>query len=224
MFHILVVEDDQELCELFCTVLAENGYQALPARNGRQALEILDHQFVDLMISDVMMPGLDGFQLTRELRAANYHFPILIITAKNRISDKKLGFEAGTDDYMVKPVDVNEMLWRVAALLRRSRSISERKLTVGSTTLNCDALSVTCQGDETLLPQKEFFLLYKLLFSPGRIFTRRQILAEIWGVDSETDPHSLEVHISRLRERFRENPDFEIVTVRGLGYKAVNRL
>jgi len=223
MFNILVVEDDRELNELFCTVLADNGYHPLPARDGRQALKLLDENYIDLMISDIMMPGMDGYQLTRELREANYSLPILMITAKNRMADKKTGFEAGTDDYMIKPVDINEMLWRVAALLRRSQQIHERRLTVGSTLLDYDSLSVKTPEGDAILPQKEFFVLYKLLSSAGKIFTRRQIIDEVWGVDFESDPHTLEVHISRLRERFRGNPDFEIVTVRGLGYKAVRR-
>ena len=223
MFNILVVEDDRELNELFCTVLADNGYHPLPARDGRQALKLLDENYIDLMISDIMMPGMDGYQLTRELREANYSLPILMITAKNRMADKKTGFEAGTDDYMIKPVDINEMLWRVAALLRRSQQIHERRLTVGSTLLDYDSLSVKTPEGDAILPQKEFFVLYKLLSSAGKIFTRRQIIDEVWGVDFESDPHTLEVHISRLRERFRGNPDFEMVTVRGLGYKAVRR-
>lgn len=221
MFHILVVEDDQELRELFCTVLSENSYTPIPAKNGEAALEVLDHQHVDLMISDIMMPEMDGYELTRELRDAGYSLPILMITAKSGMADKREGFRAGTDDYMVKPVDVHEMIWRVEALLRRSQIISERKIQLGGTVLDCDSLTVTFQDEEFDLPQKEFFLLYKLVSSPNRIFTRRQIMDEIWGLDSEADPHTLVVHISRLRERFKDNPDFEIVTVRGLGYKAV---
>lgn len=223
MFRVLVVEDDRDLCELFCTVLHENGYQALHAFNGDGALALLEHEYVDLVISDVMMPGMDGYTLTRLLRQSDEALPILIITAKDQLRDKRQGFQAGVDDYMVKPVDVNEMLLRVAALLRRSRSIHERRLQLGQTVLECDALAVRCGGRETILPQKEFYLLYKLLFSVGKIFTRRQLIDEIWGVDFEGDPHTLEVHVSRLREKFRQNADFEIVTVRGLGYKAVKR-
>ncbi|MDO4572012.1 MAG: response regulator transcription factor [Clostridia bacterium] len=223
MFNILVVEDDRELRELFCTVLTENGYRALSAGSGEQALDMLKHHYVDLIISDIMMPLMDGYELTRELREAKYTMPILMVTAKDRMSDKKEGFLAGTDEYMVKPVDVNEMLWRVAALLRRSQSISDRTLSIGATTLDCDSLTVISAEGETVLPQKEFFLLFKLLSFTGRIFTRRQIIDEIWGVDFDADPHTLEVHISRLRERFKNNADFSIVTVRGLGYKAVKR-
>jgi len=223
VFNILVVEDDRELCELFCTVLSDNGYNLISASNGDEALDALDHHHVDLMISDIMMPGMDGYELTRTLREADYTLPILMITAKETIADKREGFRSGTDDYMVKPVDVNEMIWRVEALLRRSQIISERKLQMGETLFNCDSLTVSYNEEETVLPQKEFFLLYKLISSPNRIFTRRQILDEIWGMDSEVDPHTLEVHISRLRDRFKNNPDFEIITARGLGYKAMKK-
>lgn len=223
MFNILIVEDDRELRELFCTVLADNGYQTLAAADGEAALDVLEVNHVDLLISDVMMPQLDGFELTRELRAAEYNLPILLITAKSGLDDKREGFRAGIDDYMVKPVDVNEMVWRVEALLRRARSVSERKSVLGETTFDCDALSVSRSGRELILPQKEFFLLYKLISSPGRIFTRRQLLDEIWGLENETDPHTLEVHISRLRDKFKANPDFEIATIRGLGYKVVKK-
>lgn len=219
----MVVEDDQELRNLFGTVLSENGYEPHYAVNGEEALDLLERQHVDLMISDIMMPVMDGFELTRELREAGYTFPILMITVKENISDKREGFKSGTDDYMVKPVNVNEMIWRIEALLRRSRIINERKIQLGDTVLDADTLTVACRDIEVLLPQKEFFLLFKLVSSPNRIFTRRQILDELWGVDSDVDPHTLEVHISRLRDRFKNNPDFEIVTVRGLGYKAVKK-
>lgn len=219
----MVVEDDTELRDLFCAVLTERGYQTLPAADGMEALDILEHSYVDLIISDIMMPKLDGFTLTEQLRNANYDMPILIITALDGLEDKRRGFRAGTDDYMVKPIDVNEMVWRVEALLRRSQIYSECRITIGSTVLDCDSLTVSFGGTDTSLPQKEFLLLFRLLSSMNRIFTRRQLMDELWGLDSEADPHTLEVHISRLRERFRDNPDFEIVTVRGLGYKAVKR-
>lgn len=184
---------------------------------------MLEHHFIDLIISDIMMPFMDGFALTRTLRESGYTMPVLMITAKSSLSDKHEGFRAGTDDYMVKPVDVNEMLWRVQALLRRSQIISQRKTMVGETELDCDSLCVRRGEYVTELPQKEFLLLFKLVTSLNRIFTRMQLMDEIWGVDSETDSHTLDVHISRLRERFKDNPDFEIVTVRGLGYKAVKK-
>ena len=219
----MVVEDDTELRDLFCAVLTERGYQTLPAADGMEVLDILEHSYVDLIISDIMMPKLDGFTLTEQLRNANYDMPILIITALDGLEDKRRGFRAGTDDYMVKPIDVNEMVWRVEALLRRSQIYSERRITIGSTVLDCDSLTVSFGGTDTSLPQKEFLLLFRLLSSMNRIFTRRQLMDELGGLDSEADPNTLEVHISRLRERFRDNPDFEIVTVRGLGYKAVKR-
>ena len=220
MFRILVVEDDKELRDLFCAVLESSGYTAFPAEDGIAASDVLEKTYIDLVISDVMMPRMDGFELTRALREANYRMPVLIITAKDSLADKHEGFRAGTDDYMVKPVDVNEMLWRVEALLRRCQAVSQRKIRIGGTVFDCDTLTVSAEGSSVELPQKEFFLLYMLVASPNRIFTRRQIMDEVWGVDSCADTHTLEVHISRLRERFRENPDFEIVTVRGLGYKA----
>ncbi len=223
MFQILVAEDDKELRDLFCTVLTENGYTALPAADGLNALEILDNTYVDLIISDVMMPVMDGLEMIRAVREANYSMPVLIITAKEASSDKQEGFRAGTDDYMVKPIDVNEMIWRVEALLRRSQIVSQRKTQIGSTEFDCDTLTVRSGSSETELPQKEFLLLFKLVASPNRIFTRRQIMEEIWGLDSETDSHTLDVHISRLREKFKSNPDFDIVTVRGLGYKVVKK-
>ena len=223
MFHILVVEDDAELRELFCTVLSDNGYTAIPAADGIAAFDVLDNTYIDLIISDIMMPRMDGYEMTRELREAGYTTPVLMITAKESASDKREGFRVGTDDYMVKPIDVNEMLWRTEALLRRSQLINQRKARLGETEFDCDTLTVRSRGEEVQLPQKEFYLLYKLITSPNRIFTRRQLMDDIWGPTSETDPHTLEVHISRLRERFKNNADFEIVTVRGLGYKVVDK-
>ncbi|MDY5015825.1 MAG: response regulator transcription factor [Eubacteriales bacterium] len=223
MFKILVVEDDTELRSLFCRVLMKNGYQTFRAGDGEEALEVLDHEYVDLILCDVMMPRMDGLELTRELRAAGMTMPVLMITAKDAFGDKREGFDAGADDYMVKPIDVNEMVLRVGALLRRSKSASSRKLTVGNTTLDYDTLTVRTPEGETTLPQKEFQLLYKLLSDPGHIFTRLQIMDDIWGMDSETDAHTVDVHINRLRDRFRGSDSFEIVTVRGLGYKAVRK-
>ena len=223
MFQVLVVEDDKELRDLFCTVLNDNGYTALPAKDGIAAFDVLDSTYIDLVISDIMMPRMDGYELTRSLRNVGYTMPVLMITAKDSLADKREGFRVGTDDYMVKPIDVNEMLWRVEALLRRCQAVSQRKTRLGSTEFDCDTLMVTVNGVSSELPQKEFFLLYKLVDSPNRIFTRRQIMDDVWGVDSDADTHTLEVHISRLRDRFKDNPDFEIVTVRGLGYKAVKK-
>ncbi len=221
MFTILVVEDEKEIRELFCTVLSKHGYKTISAKNGLEALTIFENTYIDLIISDLMMPEMDGYELVKSLRMENNLIPILIITAKDKATDKKEGFRLGTDDYMIKPIDVNEMIWRIEALLRRSRIISERKASIGSTILDCDSLTVTDSISEQLLPQKEFLLLYKLISSPNRIFTRKQIMDDVWGLDTEVNTHTLEVHISRLRERFQNNIDFEIKTIRGLGYKVV---
>lgn len=209
--------------ELFCTVLTDGGYRTIPAADGQEALEVMERQYIGLIVADVMMPRMDGYELTRELREADYQLPILMVTAKNQFEDMKRGFQAGTDDYMVKPMNVSELLLRVEALLRRAKISSEKKITVGGTVLNYDALTVTRNGQETTLPQKEFYLLYKLLSYPGKIFTRQQLMDEIWGMFSETDERTVNTHINRLRERFSGCTDFEIVTVRGLGYKAVRR-
>lgn len=223
MFNILVVEDDKELRELFSTVLENNGYKAFQAKDGEEALDIIDVQYIDLIVTDIMMPNMDGYELVKELREADYQMPVLMITAKNTAADKQEGFRVGTDDYMVKPIDVNEMIWRIEALLRRSQIVNSRKIMIGTTELNCDTLTATRDNNSIELPQKEFYLLYKLAAQPDRIFTRKQIMDDIWGVESETDPHSVDVHVSRLRERFLDNPDFDIVTIRGLGYKVVKK-
>lgn len=221
MFHILVVEDDAKLRSLFCTVLTNNGYLALPAESGEKALSLLDSEYVDLIISDIMMSGMDGYELIDHLRTSGFTMPILIITAKERFEDKQRGFQAGTDDYMVKPIDVNEMVLRVGALLKRAKLETEHRIVCQNTILDYDALTVTVNGQETLLPQKEFYLLYKLLSYPNKIFTRQQLMDEIWGLDSTTDERTVDVHVNRLRERFKNCDDFIIMTVRGLGYKAV---
>ena len=221
MFNILVVEDDAELNRLFCTVLEKNGYNPIGASDREAALDIMQSEYIDLIITDIMMPRLDGFQLTESLRQTDRTTPVLLITAKDSFGDKQRGFLSGADDYMVKPVDVEEMLLRVGALLRRARIISDHRQVVGSTVLDYDALTVTVGKKETVLPQKEFYLLYKLLSAPGHIFTRQQLMDEIWGMESETEARTVDVHINRLRERFRDCTDFSIVTVRGLGYKAV---
>lgn len=212
-----------KLRNLFCTVLLNNGYCAIPAESGLAALKILDTEYVDLIISDIMMPGMDGYELIETLRDSGYTLPILIITAKERFEDKQRGFLAGTDDYMVKPIDVNEMVLRIGALLKRARISTERKIICGKTVLNYDALTVTFNGEELLLPQKEFYLLYKLMSYPNKIFTRQQLMDEIWGVDSQSDERTVDVHINRLRERFKDCDDFQILTVRGLGYKVVKQ-
>ena len=221
MFRILIAEDDAELRELFRQVLGKNGYEAVGVSDGAQALEALENGYFDLIISDIMMPVMDGYTLVRELREAGITIPVMMITAKDAFDDMRMGFLSGTDDYMVKPVNVNEMVLRVGALLRRAQMIAERRQVIGQTVLSCDSYTAV-RGDEvTTLPQKEFLLLYKLVSFPGKIFTRQQLMDEIWGYASETDPHTVDVHIGRLRDRFRDNPDFHIVTMRGVGYKVV---
>ena len=221
MFNILVAEDDNEMRNLFCRVLERSGYKVFSAEDGEVALEILDREYIDLLICDVMMPNVDGFELATMLRESKYNLPILMITAKGSFSDKSQGFASGADDYMVKPIDVGEMLLRVSALLRRAKIVNERKLSVGNTVLKYDYLTVNDGNEEIMLPQKEFYILYKLLSEPGRIFTRQQLMDEFWGMDSETDSRTVDVHINRIREKFGKSNDFQIVTVRGLGYKAV---
>lgn len=221
MFNILVVEDDMALRRMMQSVLEKNGFRPLPAEDGQEALDILEREQVNLIISDMMMPNMDGLELTRLLRQSNYNMPILMVTVNDSYVHKQKGFMAGVDDYMVKPIDINEMILRVHALLRRAKIANEHKLQVGETLLDFDSLTAHIEGKEMALPQKEFLLIFKLLSYPGKIFTRQQLLDEIWGMDSETDERTVDVHINRLRDRFKNCRDFEIVTVRGLGYKAV---
>ncbi len=221
MTHILIVEDDKEICQLYSKVLIKNGYQVTGAANGKEALEAMESNYYDLIISDIMMTVMNGYELVQALRESGCNTPVMMITAKDAFDDKRIGFMAGTDDYMVKPVDVNEMVLRVGALLRRSRIINDHSLTIGSTKMDMDSLTVTVGEEAYTLPQKEFMLLYKLASYPGKIFTRNQLMDEIWGYDSPSDTHTVDVHIGRLRERFRDNSDFKIVTIRGLGFKVV---
>ncbi|MGE5676830.1 MAG: response regulator transcription factor [Pseudomonadota bacterium] len=224
MFNILVVEDDKNLRKLMSAVLRQNGYNVLDAGDGTEALDIIDKFHVDMIISDIMMPKMDGYTLTDELRQTGSNLPVLMVTAKETLEDKKKGFSAGTDDYMVKPIDMDEMLLRVAALLRRSRIMNEHRLQIGEAKLDYDALTVSRGNTSVVLPKKEFYLLFKLLSYPRQIFTRQQLMDEIWGMDAETDERTVDVHIKRLREKFSDFPDFEIVTIRGLGYKAEKKL
>ena len=221
MFQIMVVEDDIQLQQLFCRVLSRNGYTALPADDGEEALELLEHEHVDLIISDIMMPRMNGYELVTALREAGISIPVLMITARDGFDDMRRGFLSGSDDYMVKPINVNEMVLRVQALLRRAQMVSERRVALGGTVLDLGSFSVTVGNERMELPQKEFQLLYKLASFPGKIFTRQQLMDEIWGLDSETESRTVDVHINRLRDRFRDNPDFQIVTIRGVGYKLV---
>ena len=225
MFRILVVEDDVNTRKLMQAVLSQNGYEPVPAADGVEALDILDKKHIDLILLDIMMPRMDGYEFTEIIRGNQMlrDIPILMVTARETPADKRKGFLIGTDDYMVKPVDEDEMILRIAALLRRSRIVNEHRLLVGGTLLDYDSFSVSSEGYISDLPRKEFLLLYKLLSYPGKIFTRRQLMDEIWDMDSDTDERTVDVHINRLRDRFKGNPDFDIVTVRGLGYKAMRR-
>ncbi|MGG2106658.1 response regulator transcription factor [Lysinibacillus pakistanensis] len=221
MFTILVVEDDQNIRKLMCAVLKQKGFNTYWAEDGVQALVVMEKQHIDLVVLDLMMPNMDGYELTRQIRLSWRDLPILMVTAKQEQEDKRKGFLVGTDDYMTKPVDEEEMVLRIKALLRRARIASEHKLRIGKAVLDYDSLTVSREEQVCLLPQKEFQLLFKLLSYPNVIFTRLQLMDEIWGLDSETDDHTLNVHINRLRNRFRDWQEFEIATVRGLGYKAV---
>ena len=221
MLKILIAEDDRELRQLFSHVLTKHGYEVTGVMNGQQALAALDSDFYDLIISDIMMPILDGYGLVQQLRSTGNHIPVLMITAKDAFDDMRLGFQSGVDDYMVKPINISEMVLRVQALLRRAQMIHDRKQTIGSTVLECDSLTVTVGEESSILPQKEFMLLYKMAAFPGKIFTRQQLMDEIWGYDADGDTHTVDVHIGRLRDRFRDNQDFKIVTIRGVGYKVV---
>ena len=221
MFHILVAEDDKSTAKLMSAVLRHAGYEVLLAENGLEALEIIDQHKVDLIVLDIMMPKMNGYEFTEELRAGNDNTPILMVTAKQLPEERCKGFLVGTDDYMVKPVNEEEMLLRIRALLRRSRIANEHKLHIGKVVLDYDALTVKRESDEQTLPQKEFLLLYKLLSYPNKIFTRLQLMDEIWGMDSQTSDSTINVHVNRLRNRFDGYPEFEIVAIRGIGYKAV---
>lgn len=221
MMKILIAEDDRELRQLFSHVLISNGYHVTGVSDGQQALDAMDKDYFDLIISDIMMPVLDGYALVRQLRQCGNNIPILMITARDAFDDMRQGFLSGSDDYMIKPINVNEMVLRVEALLRRAQMINARRLVMGGTVMEMDSLTVTTGGSSMILPQKEFMLLYKLASLPGKILTRQQLMDEIWGYDSESDTHTVDVHIGRLRERFRDSKDFKIVTMRGVGYKVV---
>lgn len=223
MLNILVAEDNISLRKLMCLQLKRAGYNTLEADNGQAALDVMDKTLVHLLILDIMMPVMDGYELTKVLREANYTQPILMVTAKESFDDKRMGFKLGVDDYMVKPIDMNEMLLRVEALLRRSQISDKNILRIGECTLNEASLTVEYKGEEIILRQKEFQLLHKLVTYPGKIFTRQMLMDEIWGYDTSTDPRTVDVHIKRVRERLSNVPTIDLVTIRGLGYKAVIR-
>ena len=225
MFHILVVDDDKNTRRLLTAVLEAENYSVSTAENGEEALAVLDKTHVDLIVLDIMMPKMDGYELTTLLRETNNDLPVLMLTAKQLPEDKHKGFQSGTDDYMTKPIDETEMLLRIKALLRRAKIASERKIVIGTVTLDYDSFTVTdsASGEMQTLPQKEFLLLYKLLSYPGKIFTRIQLMDEIWGAESETGWETVTVHIGRLRKRFEGWNAFSIESVRGLGYRAVKK-
>lgn len=220
MFSILVVEDDSNLNKLLCAKLKQEGFHAVAAFDGEEALQVLDSEHIDLIITDWMMPGMDGIALVRCLREGHCDIPVLIVTAKDQMMDMEQGFLAGSDDYMVKPIHLKEMILRVNALLRRARIATEKRLIVGNTSLNYEAMTVNVNGASIELPPKEFYLLFLLLSYPNKIFTRLELLDEIWGMDSEADERNVDSHIKKLRRKFEDCADFEIVTIRGLGYKS----
>lgn len=224
MFHILAVDDDKNTRLYLRAVLEGAGYTVSVAENGVDALGVMDREHIDLVILDIMMPQMDGYEFTQTLRETDNNLPILMVSAKQLPADKHRGFEVGTDDYITKPIDEEEMLLRIKALLRRAKIASERKIEIGGVVIDYDSLTVTGNGETQELPQKEFLLLYKLLSYPGKIFTRIQLMDEIWGAESETGWETVTVHIGRLRKRFEGWKEFEIISVRGLGYKAVKKV
>lgn len=221
LFRILVVEDDESTRLLLEHTLYDGGYEPLLAQDCNQALEILDRKYVDLILLDLMLPGIDGFSFLEQLRRADSVTPILILSARQSLSDKRRCFALGADDYLTKPMDCEELLLHIGAVLRRARIAAEHRLVIGKTVLTYDTLTVSREDQSQELPLKEFLILFKLLSYPGKIFTRHQLMDEIWDLDTESDDHTISVHVNRLRNRFRDNPDFRIVTVRNLGYKAV---
>lgn len=222
MFRILIAEDDSHIANLMKTYLIKAGFEVYLAENGVRALEVMDQVHIDLTITDVMMPHMDGIQLTKHLRKIS-DIPIMVVTAKEAFEDKKLGFDVGADDYLTKPFDLEEMVIRVNALLRRAKLAGEKVIVIGQTTVDYNNLSVSCPQGNVELTKKEFQLLFKLLSTPNRIFTRTQLMDDIWGYDSESDERTVDVHVRRIREKLESVTDFEVVTVRGLGYKAVKK-
>lgn len=224
MFHILIVDDDKNIRYVMKEILESNGYNAFTAKNGEEALDLLEREHIDLAVVDIMMPGIDGYELTREMRDFNQDFPILMVSAKQMPEDRKQGFMAGIDDFMSKPIDPDEFLLHIKALLRRFKIVNEKRIVIGDVVLDYDSYTVSGHGEIQELPQKEFLLLYKLLSYPGKIFTRIQLMDEIWGLECETAPETVTVHIGRLRKRFEGWDEFEIENIRGLGYKAVKKI
>ena len=224
MFNILVADDDKNTRLLMSAVLENEGYTVFCAKDGVEALDLMDENHIDLVVLDIMMPNMNGYEFTKELRSANNDLPILMVSAKQLPSDRKQGFLVGTDDYMTKPVDEEEMLLRIKALLRRAKIVSDKRIVIGEVVIDYDSYTVSGHGQVQELPQKEFLLLFKLLSYPGKIFTRIQLMDEIWGADSDTGWETVTVHIGRLRKRFDNWDEFSIESVRGLGYKAVKNI
>lgn len=221
MFNILVAEDDPMLNKMICVKLKKNDFQVYSASNGEEALEIMDETFIDLLITDIMMPEMDGVTLTESLRDSGYDLPILMVTAKGELIDMEEGFRAGTDDYLVKPIKLKELILRVNALLRRAKIAYEKELIIGDVKLDYNALTIEIKGKQYDMPKKEFYLLYKLLINPNKIFTRLDLMDEIWGMDVDIDERSVDAHIKKIRRKFEHLEEFQIVTVRGLGYKGI---
>jgi len=221
MTNILIVDDNEKIRKLIEIYLIREGFKVFHGEDGEAALKVLDEIKIDLIIADIMMPNMDGYELVEELRAANYNLPILMVTAKNTYPDKKIGFDLGIDDYMTKPIDMDELILRIKALLRRSKISADKFIDIGGIIIDYEALEVRMPTGTILLPMKEFYLLYKLLSYPNKIFTRQELMDDIWGFDSEADERTVDVHIKRLREKFKDVSEFEIITIRGLGYKGV---
>ncbi|MBR6515320.1 MAG: response regulator transcription factor [Bacilli bacterium] len=223
MFKVIVIDDDANLNFLIAKVLTKNGYQVFQCYNANDAYDVLFKNYIDLIITDIMMPGIDGYEFTAALRKEKIDIPVLMITAKEEFKDKVQGFSVGADDYLVKPINLDELVLRVGAILRRAKINNDRKVSIGTTVLNYDTFTVTT-GDEVIeLPQKEFNILFKLFSYPNQIFTRTKLMNEFWGMLSESDERTIDVHINRLRDKFKDNTNFEIITVRGLGYKVVKK-
>lgn len=221
MINILVVEDDSKLNQIVCAHLSDNGYMVKGCLNPNEAYDLMYGSLYDLIISDIMMPGIDGFEFAKTVRSLNKTIPILFMTARDDIESKQKGFHSGIDDYMVKPVNLDELVLRVAALLRRANIMDEKKLTAGSLTLDADALSASIDDNEIPVTVREFNILFKLLSYPKKTFSRAQLMDEFWGIDSDTGLRAVDVYITKLRDKFSACDGFQIITVHGLGYKAV---
>ncbi len=221
MIKILLVEDDYDLNNLVKTILQRNGYSVSNFYSAKDALKSMENKVFDLIVSDIMMPEIDGFEFAKIIRENDKNIPILFMTAKDEFEDKLRSYSLGVDDYMVKPIDIKELVLRIGALLRRAKINSERKIKIGDTILDSDSLSLQNDEKTIILPLKEFNILYKLLSNPNKIYTRSQIMNECWGIYSESMDRTIDVHITHIRDKIKDNTDFEIVTVRGLGYKAI---